>query len=270
MTLRTGTRRDYRKLAGLKTRKRKTMNITRKVRVKEMSAPAKASVTDLVNRLVHKGRENKFKGYNVLVSNITPAITQAHVILPNLDKGTEDFQRIGDKVQPKSLVLRGQLSIDHDTNVMSDTVHVRLLVLRVREAQRNTLALTQFIAKSNTLLNPNYAVGSSLNGYTGNPINDLQDINTDAFRVLKDRIYELNPAFYVAGQSQPSNFGSVRRISLSIPLPASLMYSDDSNEAQNYAPVLAIGYCYPDGRLLEAGEQRVNARFFSKLVYEDA
>lgn len=235
-----------------------------------MTAPAQASVTALVKRIVHKGRENKFKGYNVLVQNITPAITNAHVILPPLDKGTEDFERIGDKVQPKSLILRGQLSIDHDTNVMSDSVHVRLMVLRVREAQRNTLALTQFIAKASTLLNPNYGVGTSLNGYTGVPINNLQDINTDSFRVLKDRIYELNPAFYVAGYPQPSNFRSVKQVKMSIPLPSSLMYSDDTSEAQNYAPVLCIGYCYPDGRPLEAGEQRVNARFFSKIVYEDA
>lgn len=223
-----------------------------------------------MKRLIHKGRENKFKGMNVLVQNITPAITTAHVICPSISKGDEDFERIGDKVQPKALILRGQLAIDHDNNAVSDSIHVRLMVLRVREANRNTLALSSFVAKANTLLNPNYAVGSSLNGYTGNPINDLQDVNTDSFRVLKDMIVELNPAFYVAGQAQPSNFRSVKHLSMSIPVPSSLMFSDDTDEAQNYAPVLCIGYCYPDGRPLDAGEQRVLARFYSKIIYEDA
>lgn len=228
-------------------------------------------MSTLVKRIVHRGRENKFRGMRALAAQpITPAITQAWGLLPPLDKGVEDFQRIGDKVQPKSLTLKGTISIDHNANLMSDSVHVRVLVLRVREAQKNTDAITKFAAKAGTLLQTNFGVGNSLAGFTGNVFNTFYGVNTDSFRALKDRVYELNPAFYVAGFPQPSNFRSVKRISMSIPLPSSLMYSDDSNEAQNYAPIICIGYTYPDGRPIEAGEQRVVADIYTKIVYEDA
>ena len=227
---------------------------------------------DLVKRLINRGRENKSKGRRVWIDKaVTPAITAGDSVCPELAKGTEEFERIGDKVQPKYLSVKGTIAVKYDQNVLTDTIHARLMVVRMREVDKNTESLTQFAAKANTLLKTNLGVGTSEAGYTGSRLDNVYPVNTDAFRVLYDETIVLNPATYGGGGSaQPSNFGSVARFKVKLDLPSSLMFADGSEQPQNYAPIILIGYSYPDGRPIDGGESRLIANAYSRLIFEDA
>lgn len=227
---------------------------------------------DLVKRIVARGRENKMVGRRVWnAKEVTPGITAGDSVCPEILKGTEEFQRIGDRVQPKWLGVRGTIAVKYDQNNRTDTIHARVMIVRMKQVDKNTESLAQFAAGANTLLKTNLAVGSSQVGYAGAVLNNVYPINTDSFRVLYDKVFALGPATYgMGGTQQPSNFGSVVRFSAKLPLPSSLSFDDSSNQAQNYAPIILIGYTYPDGRPLVEGEKMLIADAYSRLVFEDA
>lgn len=226
---------------------------------------------DLVKRIVARGRENKMVGRRIWAAKaVTPAITAGDSVCPEIIQGTQEFQRVGDRVQPKWLGVKGTIAVKYDQNNLTDTIHARVMIVRMREVDKNTESLTQFAAKSNTLLKTNLGVGNSEAGYTGGAVSNLYPVNTDSFRVLYDKTFVLGPATYVAGQSQPSNFGSVASFSAKLALPSSLIFTDNSNQPQNYAPIILIGYCYPDGRPLAGDEAVLTADAYARLIYEDA
>lgn len=236
-----------------------------------MTPSTQVAVSSLVKKIVARGRENKMIGRRVWNAKaITPGITAGDSVCPEITKGTEEFQRVGDRVQPKWLGVKGTIAVKYDQNTRSDTIHARLMVVRMRQVDKNTESLVQFAANSGTLLKTNLSVGSSEVAYTGAVLNNAYPINDTSFRVLYDKVFALGPAYYQAGFPQPSNFGSVHRFSVKLPLPASLMFDDTSNQPQNYAPIILLGYCYPDGRPIEAGESVLIADAYSRLIYEDA
>jgi len=224
-----------------------------------------------VKRIINRGRENKSVGRRVWNAKaVTPGITAGDSVCPEIVKGTEECQRIGDKVQPKYLSVRGTVAVKYNQNSRSDTILARVMIVRMRQVDKNTESLDQFVANANHLLKTNFAIGNTEAGYTGAVLNNVFPVNTEMFRVLYDKTFTLGPATYVAGQSQPSNFGSVAQFGAKLDIPSSLMFADNSNQPQNYAPIILIGYTYPDGRPIEDGESVLIADAYSRLIFEDA
>lgn len=255
----------------LRNRPKKTVKVTTTVPVKPMKTTQKASVMDLVKRIVHSGRENKSVGRRVWNAKaITPGITAGDSVLPEIANGDASCQREGDRVQPRWLGVRGTIAVKYDKNDRTDTINARVMIVRIKQSDKNTESLAAFAANANKLLRTNFALGNTVAGYTGAVLNNEYPINTDLFRVLYDKVFTLAPATYVAGQQQPSNFGSVVHFSTKLPLPVGLSYDDTDNQAQNYAPIILVGYCYPDGRPLVPDEQMLIADAYSRLIYEDA
>lgn len=226
---------------------------------------------DLVKQIVARGRENKSVGRRIWVAkDVTPAITTGDSVCPEIVQGSAEFQRQGDRVQPKWLGVKGTIAVKYDENTLTDTIHARVMIVRMRQSDKNSESLTQFAANSNSLLKTNLGVGNSEAGYTGGAFSNLYPVNTDQFRVMYDKTFVLSPATYVAGTQQPSNFGSVARFRAKLALPSSLIFTDGSNQPQNYAPIILIGYCYPDGRVIGQDESVLTADAYARLIYEDA
>ena len=249
-TMRAG-RKTRRTIPG---RKKKTVKITQKVTVPVMKPTQKAGITELVKTLLGRKTENKAVGWSIESNVSHNSGIQAADCVPVLqDIGQLDttagfnsaVQRIGDKIQPKSLKVRGCVSIKTDQNT-TQNLYVRVIIA----AQKDIKVASGIIAggvNTGGLLRPmlNTGAGADEAPYTGSTQTSLQPINTDLFRVYYDKTFLICPA---SNQTVENTKGSFRWGYDFKQLPSNLSYDNtNGNYANNFAPFLAMGYCYADG-----------------------
>ena len=70
----------------------------------------------LVRRIANRGVEVKHAGQNVVDAAFNSSIggsSECYPILPAIGEGTDGNQRIGDRIRPKYLLVKGHLQYDH-------------------------------------------------------------------------------------------------------------------------------------------------------------
>jgi len=260
-----------------RVRRGKVVKITRKVRVRPMKMTQQAQVSTLVKRIISRDVENKGIG-NLVETNVNhnstisaadclPLIPQIEQI--NVASSDTCIQRIGDKIKPKSLVVKGTVSIRTGSLVTNQNVYVRVLVL----AQKNIKTGGQIASggvDTNSLLRPCLpGVGLSEQPFNGFTVNLDMPINRDLFRVYYDRVHLLaGPGAAVAGPENPS--GCYKWSYKFKSLPASLTFDNDNGDwANNFAPFYTVGYAYADGTSPDV-TAKITTNCFSMFEFEDA
>lgn len=185
--------------------------------------------------------------------------------------GNNDQQRLGDKIRPKSLRVRGILALNPDTQTSTQTLFVRVMLLAQKDIKVGS-SITGGNVDTAHLLSPDYNTtpGADQIQYTGTTANTFQPINTDKFRVYYDKVFKLCPATNATVQ----NDMNVIRWSHTFKkdsLPASLTYDAGNGDwANNFAPFLAIGYAYGDGTSPDVVLTKVKSHCDAYLTFEDA
>lgn len=231
-----------------------------------------------MKKLLGRKTENKAVGW-VVEGNVShnSGVTAADCYPLVQDIGQLDVttginsavQRIGDKIQPKSLKVRGCISVKTG-QLTSQVLYVRVMIL----AQKDIKVSSQVTAGSvnaNALLRPMLNTGPPAADeaqYTGSTQTSLYPINTDLFRVYMDKTFKLSPAQNLTVE----NPGGAFRWGYDFKqLPANLTYdSGNGNFANNFAPFVAIGYCYADGTVPDVATTRIVSNTYSLLTFEDA
>jgi len=189
-------------------------------------------------------------------------------LIQQISSGTGAQERIGDRIKPKSLVLRGVVSFTPDTCTTSQNLYVRLLVL----TQKNLKVGSQIAAgdvDTAHLLRPGYA-GADQQAFAGLTRNLYEPINKDLFHVYMDKVVKLTASVVAGGGVEQMPSYSARYYK-KIRLPASLTYDDgNGNWANNFAPFFAMGYAYSDGSTDLPTYTRFINTCSSFLEYEDA
>lgn len=222
--------------------------LTVKPRVK-LTKGAGVAVTKAVKKVLHREEEVKHVGQNVVDAafNYTiSASSECYRLLPDVSVGTDGHQRIGDKIRPKYLIVKGHLQWDtlQDQNVKPPAT-VRIMIL----TQKN-LKLSSDVASRvdvSHLLKDN--IGTDVaRPYTSTMFDNLAPINKDLFNVLMDRKIKLRAMQYFAGVPPitiPNNYtGTQRTITFykKIKCPASLFFDDgNGNVPNNFAPFICMG-----------------------------
>lgn len=230
-----------------------------------------------MKKLLGRKTENKAVGW-VVEGNVShnSGVTAADCYPLVQDIGQLDVtggissavQRIGDKIQPKSLRVRGCISVKTG-QLTAQNLYVRVMIL----SQKDIKVASQVIGGSvnaNALLRPmlNTAAGDDEIQYTGSTQTSLYPINTDLFRVYMDKTFKLSPAQNLTVE----NPGGAFRWEYDFKqLPANLTYDEgNGNYANNFAPFVAIGYCYADGTAPDVATTRIISNTYSLLSFEDA
>lgn len=262
-----GRRRDYRQLAGL--RPTKTMKITRKVRVKSLAPTTQAAVTQVVKRQIARNQENKTIGNNVeldVTHNSSISAADCQPLVPTISLGTQSYNRIGDRIKPKSLVVKGVVSLTPDSAIQKD-IYVRILILAQKNVKTGAEVLAGAIDATH-LLKPNSPAIPN-QSYTGDTPRINYPLNTDLFRVYMDKTIKLtfSASTGVESMHRQSQRWSYRFKSL----PANLTFDDGNLDwPNNFAPFLAVGYAFSDGTAPDIVTRRVISNCFSTLTWEDA
>jgi len=237
----------------------------------------KAGITDIVKTLLGRKTENKAVGWKVedsVAHNSPIGAADCYPLVQQIQQLdvtggiSSAVQRIGDKIQPKSLRVRGCISLRSSQDTIQN-LYVRVLIL----AQKDIKVGSQVAGGSvnaNALLRPmfNTPAGADQAAFGGTTQNLLQPVNTDLFRVYYDRIHKLCPA---SNATVENTMGSYTWSYDFKSLPANLTYDEGNADwANNFAPFVAIGYAYADGTSPDTATTRIVSNTYSLLTFEDA
>lgn len=224
----------------------------------------------MVRGLISKNMENKTRGF-ILEQNVVhnAAITDADVIpiVGSIPEGNSSLERDGDRIKPKSLVVRGVISTNPEFNPDNKPMFVHVYILSAKD--RKTNALVAAGVGTADLLKPNIG-GTEQVAFDGSTQRGLYPINTEKFRVYYQTRLLLAPGSAGAGTRE---FEALRwrYVFTQSNLPASLTFDEaNGDDANNFAPFLVIGWTYADGTLPNALQTRVISNSFAQLTFEDA
>lgn len=259
--------------------KKKVVKVTQKVRVPTFRPTQKAGIAEIVKQYIGRRTENKAVG-NVVENDVAhnSSIGSADcepIIAPigQLDT-TVGFssatQRIGDRITPKSLTVKGVISLEPSLLNTTQTLYARVLILAQKDIKVGSQVLGGAVNTS-ALLRPmfNTVAGNDQIPFSGNTENLLHPVNTDLFRVYYDRIHKICGTGDGGIEENParSYMWSYRFRQL----PASLTFDEGNGDyPNNFAPFVAIGYAYADGTPPDTVNTRLVSHVYSLLTFEDA
>ena len=122
-----------------KLKKGPTVTITKKVAVPKMKDGTKAGVLALVKKMIAKDTENKFIGWKLeedVIHNSPIGPADCVPVIQQIVTGTTAQQRIGDRVKPKYLTVKGVISFNPDQPLnTTQNFLVRVVILAQKEHQ---------------------------------------------------------------------------------------------------------------------------------------
>jgi len=266
--------------------RRRRRNFTR-VPTKKVSFAYKKSIKRAIAVEVAKGRENKYAARVVRPTTIPAAIAQNQTlnvfpVMPEISQGTGEYgNRIGNKVSPKYMNIRGWCTLDMtDSNKDYDRVAMRIMVGFVK--QYPLFEDAEAAVTGSPLNNWSYRLldgGAAPSAFTGTLDAYQAPVNRDVFTCKAQRRFTLmRPRIWDAPLTGDdfarSTAGSYKFFSIRVKCPKVLNYAQASDaRPRNFAPVLLAGYTLLNGAVPGnpiTSPKQVTISYTTRLSYEDA
>lgn len=270
-------------------RKNKKQKVTI-VDLSKTSAPKryskkKSNIAKVVKSIMNESEETKFVvnalysaagvGQNlsthVPFSSAINSSSECYNCIPQVNQGTDDHNRIGNVIQPRSLVVKGTISL-RGTNLNSESVYADIYFLTSKnvkdQANQNTLPITEML---------NYGDGTNGN-YSGFSYIAQLPINKTQFNVIKHLRVLLqkgagdpNTALSGGATSSTDTYSYNRNFTVKIPVPAKFTYEDkNAIWPTNFYPFMCAGFYGTDQ---QGDSAPVNPRVYiqaqAQLYYKD-
>jgi len=215
-----------------------------------------------------RATENKQVGFQLEDSvrhNSAIGAADCLPIIGQIGQGTTAESRLGDRINPRRLKVKGVVAITPGVQTTTQALYVRILIL----AQKNVKVGSAIGAGIDTahMLKPSIA-GTPEVSYSGTAFNINDPVNTDLFRVYMDKTIKLSPATNTTVQNDK---GYSRWSYTFKKMPSALTYDQGNGDwANNFAPFYCLGYAYSDGTAPDVATLRVTSSCQSLLQFEDA
>lgn len=230
-----------------------------------------SSLSKFVKRVVRSQEETKTVKIDGTVRSLDAAIVagtpNSIKLFPSIPLGSQANQRIGTKIEPRGLYVKGVISM---STASSKVFLVRIMMVQNRNKNPPTTMPVSSLLKSNTT---GAGVGTLNVSYDGSQIRHLFPVNKDAYMVYYDKTvkicsksYYLNAANTDTQQTSPNAsvvFGA------RIPCPETLAIDDATGLANGFDPYLLIGFCDADGNG-GVPTEHLNLVHTSTLYFADA
>lgn len=257
------------KSASISKRRKRQMG-TRRLRV--------SSVRKVVRDVVKSEAETKYTS-SAQTRQFNSSISSAgecYPLVPQVPQGDGDWQRTGEKISPKYLIVKGKLqyynSITSQAYVPPSTV--RLMILSQKNIKVSSAVQTA--ADVAHLLKPNAGTGVAYD-YTGGSVDNLTPINRDLFTVHMDKKIKLNwmnrQNFTSLGDPtvewQVGN-DRTKYFYCKIKCPKTLTFDDGNGDyPNNFAPFICVGGVNDDGTSAWSANTPYNVAWMSTLYFKD-
>lgn len=258
-----GVRRNYRAMAGGIAPRRSPRK-----RVARLAPSVRRAVTKIAKgksetKHASKTLEN-LTGHNSAIGS-----GDAVTLLPSVAQGTDDFNRIGDRISPVALYIKGRLGLTYNSQQNNRPISVRVMVVSQRTV-RDASFLSAWTP--NLLLSANDPDSGLLDtAYDGTARNAMYPVNKNMFTVHYKRDFTMYPSQGTdAGVGIESENKTLLKWGAKIKLPKTLVYYNSSTDVpQNACPFLLIGYCYADGTSPDVTTLRLTSTTVSTLYFKD-
>jgi len=217
--------------------------------------------------MIHQNAENKEVGWQIQSDTMhNSGITNADLvpIVPQIAPGTDGSTRIGDKVKPLRLTVKGIVSVAENPD--TTPFYVRVMMLSQKDVKVG--------AKVGTDTDPAHLLRTAIPGaseiaFQGNREELNYYVNDNKFKVYYDKQFLITPASAASGNPQK---GSQFKFSKTFKsLPAHFSFDEgNGNWVNNFAPFFAIGYAYANGNAPDTVTTRISCDAYARLTYEDA
>lgn len=231
-------------------------------------------------RAIRRSQETKIAstqyGFTALNSGIS-AVGDLIAVLPTINMGSGQDNRIGSSIRPTKLIIRGYVVYNTASSygyLDSKLLGCRLMVFQDKATRAYQNSVTNF-----NLLD----LGGAGITFTGTPLNFTTPHNNDQFKFYADRKFKIMKPFGYTNVASPdfsttmtSMDGSLYRPFTIVigakHLPAQLLYdtTDSTNQPTNFAPYLACGYCDLLNSAPDVTNTQISITFTSTLFYKDA
>ena len=260
----------------LKGAKGKVVKVSKTVKPATLSDPVKAGVLAVVRRMISKKAENKLIGNLVedeVLHNSAIGAADCEPIIPEIAPldaagGSTARQRVGDRITPKYLKVRGVVSLNQSSPPTGRAdLYARVIIAAQKDVKTGAAILGGGIS-ANTLLRAGYGGPANEVAFGGNTADMLYDINRDKFKVYMDKVVRLNQVGEGAIE-QNGAYSFVYTYTFK-DLPTALTFDEENgNWPNNFAPFVAVGYCYSDGTAPDAVATKLIHTCYSQLQFED-
>jgi len=260
----------------------KKSNRKRNVSRKRKNVPKKAiSFDKKVLAVIHKQVEDKeayISGNESTLISFNSGINSAGdmlQIVPNMVRGVDVNERIGDRITLKQHTIKGYFRIVPNLAQVGQNkfanVAVRMMVLSFK-----SLSNYDQIATDTTLttkLGGLLKKGGVTTGFTG-LISDIQSpINREIFTVHYDKVYHIKQD-YIQTAIGAVTADTLRMYNIKLKVKNKVLkFADDTSSGlipTNYAPILCFGYCWMDGSAPDTTSTNLQVFHQSMIKYEDA
>lgn len=224
-------------------------------------------MTSIVKKQLDRNTEDKKIGWTVDFAQHNSGISTADMypIVQLISQGDNSYNREGARISPKSLIVRGTVSLVNVTGQPDNTpLYVRLIMASQKDVKVSTQ--TNLQCDSLHLLRPALP-GSDQIAFTGTLLNLNYPVNDLKFRTYMDKVVKLTP---VTDGSKETRGTQSYRFVKRIPCPKYMTFDTGNGDAvNNFAPFFCVGYCYQDGTPPDVVQTRIFAQVSSILTFED-
>lgn len=254
----------------------KTLRARRKVRLRKNLAK---SVRAIAKSVIRKEAETKFVSLrqDLSFNSSISSASECYALMPPISQGSDDYQRIGDRVSGRTLYIKGHINYNSnflDTPGVNNYVPpstVRILILSQKNIKSNLQLTTPGVDVAH-LLKDNVATGTG-RSYTGGMTDNLAPINKDLFKVHLDKKVKMNCVYQNSDGTGTGGWVGQKTayFTCRIKLPAKLFYDDTNGDVpNNFAPFFCLGGVNDDGSSPYAVQQPYRVTFLSTAYYDDA
>lgn len=244
-----------------KTAGRKNKRVGRRAVRGRYRGRGQGALVRLIKSVINNNVETKHVGgivENAGLHNAFISSADLFGVLPPLTQGVDAFERIGDKIKPVSLRLKGCLSFNGNVTSASPLV-IKLYVLQWKP-QRDSVGGFASVPVAQLL-----DAGGSLTSFDGSAIRAMLPINKNDFDVLATRTFKISDSANENHKCETASY------SISVPLPSRLLYQAGGRTSpSNFAPFMCIGWYYEDGAIPAAEDAFVYNTTHAMLYFKDA
>lgn len=230
---------------------------------------------DIIRRVVNRDVEVKHVGQRVVDSAFNSTIsasTECYRLLPDVTVGTAGHQRIGDRIRPKYLIVKGKLMYDigMQGNYIPPST-VRLLILSQKNIK--TSASLSSSVDVDHLLKDN--IGTDVaRPFNGTSFDTLAPINKELFTVHMDKLVPMRAQIekQMGNDNTVLGYASQRTYTWTAKLkcPSWLTFDDGNiNCPNNFAPFFCMGAVSDDNSGAFSVNTPYRATIQSELYFTD-
>lgn len=248
-----------------------------------LSQPAKKAVAKIAKSVVRREAEDKYVSVSG-TQRFNSAITssgECYPLIPQVAQGTDDCNRVGDKIRGKYLYITGMLQLDNSyLNTLGANTYIppftgRVMILSQKNVKVGNEVPTRIDVAH--LLKDNVATGVA-RPYNSTIWDNVAPINKDLFRVHMDRKIKFNWVnhYYYAGggnaiEALASGNDRTKYFRCRIKVPATLTFDNGNLDyPNNFAPFLCFGAVNDDGTSAYSIGAPFKVTWLSTLYFEDS